>query len=184
MFWHNGLGFRSVEEDDLEQIRTLRNDPSTWVFLTSIGQISKLKQREWYQRINQDSSVAYYSLVEEYKDFPVSYEGDFLGIIRMDEIDIHNRSIRVGADIIPDKRGKGWGTKAFQAILRFCFDQLGVHRIWLCVLEDNTIALKLYKSAGFTEEGRYRQAIWRDGKFKNYIIMSILEDEYRGQNAL
>lgn len=180
MFWHNGIGFRPVEEEDLNSIRKLRNDPSTWLQLTSIGQINKAKQKEWFERICRDSKVEYYSLVKEQTSFPVSFPGDFLGIIRMDEIDVHNRSIRVGADIVPEERGKGYGTRALQAILEYCFNQLGMHRCWLCVLEDNKIARKLYKNMGFKEEGKYREAIWRNGKWHDYIVMSILEEEYKG----
>jgi len=179
MFWHNGIGFRPVEEEDLENIRVLRNEPSTWVFLTFLGQINKLEQKEWFLKISRDPSVAYYTLVKEEKDFPISYPGDFLGIIRMDEINVHNRSIRVGADIVPVERGKGYGTKALGAILKFCFDHLGVHRVWLCVLENNEVAIKLYKNAGFKEEGKLRGAIWRNGKWNDYVVMSILEGEYR-----
>jgi len=179
MFWHEGLGFRPVEEDDLDKIRFLRNDPSTWIYLTSVGQISKAQQAAWYQRISKATDVSYYTIVEEVCNFPVSYPGDILGIIRMDEIDIQNRSVRIGADVMPDKRGQGWGTKTYKALMKYCFDHLGFHRIWLCVLEKNEVARMLYEKSGFKEEGRYREAVWRDGRWNDYLVMSILESEYR-----
>lgn len=181
MFWYDGIGFRPVEEDDLDDIRFLRNEPSTWMNLTSVGQINRIEQREWHEKVSRDPRIEYYSIVKEEKAFPISFENGFLGIIRMDEIDINNRSIRVGADIVPDERRKGYGTKAFEAILKYCFDHLNMHRLWLCVLEDNEIAKKLYKNVGFQEEGKYREAIWRDGKYHNYIVMSILEGEYKSK---
>ena len=184
MFWHNDIGFRPVEEGDLEDIRRLRNEPSTWIQLTTIGQISQEQQKSWFEKISKANDCAYFSVFKEIKDFPISTEGDFLGIIRFDQMDSINRSVRVGCDVVPEERGKGWGTRIFEAILEFCFNESNFHRLWLCVLENNEIAMKLYKSAGFKEEGRHRQAIWRDGKFKDYIVMSLLEDEYRGKNAL
>jgi len=179
MFYYSGIGFRPVEERDLEALRFLRNDPSTWMNLTTVGQINRIRQKDWFERICRDPNVEYYSIVEEEKSFPVMSAGRLLGVIRMDEIDVHNRSIRVGVDIIVTERGKGWGTKTFKAILKYCFDHLGMHRLWLCVLENNDVAIKLYKNSGFKKEGQLRGAIWRNGRWNDYIVMSILEDEYK-----
>lgn len=184
MFWYKSIGFRPVEEQDLEDIRSLRNEPSTWSQLTAIGQISQEQQKAWFEKVKRSNDCAYFSVFKEVKDFPISTTGDFLGIIRFDQMDSVNRSIRVGCDIVPGERGKGYGTMVFEAILEFCFNQWNMHRLWLCVLEDNEIALKLYANAGFQPEGKMRQAIWRNGIWKDYVIMSILENEYRGQDAL
>lgn len=179
MFEYEDIGFRPIEERDLEKLRMLRNDQSTWIQLTSVWLINTLEQKSWYEEMSRNKKAQYYAIVKNEKLFPIIYEGDFLGVIRMDEIDFHNRSIRVGADILPGERGKGYGTKALQAILKYCFEHLGMHRVWLLTLEDNSIARKLYINAGLKEEGRMREHIWRNGKWKDYIVMSILEDEYR-----
>lgn len=179
MFWYSGIGFRPVEEDDLEAIRKLKNEPSTWMYHTTIGQISKSQQKEWFHKISTCKDRAYFSVFKEVKDFPISYQGNFLGLVRFDEMDGKNRNVRVGCDIIPDERKKGYGTKVFELIKKFCFDEWGMHKIWLCVLEDNGIAIKLYENAGFKRDGLLREHVYRDGKHKNYIVMSLLEDEHR-----
>ena len=179
MFWHEGVGFRPIEERDLELIRELRNEPTTWMSLTTVGQISTGQQQTWFEGLVRDSSRAYYTAVKEYQEFPVSSEGEFLGIVRMDEIDRINRSIRVGLDIIPEKRGQGYGTRLMRAIIKYCFDMLNMHRVWLCVLDNNEVARKLYNNTGFKTEGIEREAVFRDGRYHDYHIMSILENEYR-----
>jgi diamine N-acetyltransferase len=100
-------------------------------------------------------------------------------MIRTGERDCINRSIQIGADVAPEWRGKGYGTKIYRAFLRYLFEAQAFHRVHLLVLETNTIARRLYESVGFTVEGLQREAIWRDGKWRGYISMSILEDEYR-----
>lgn len=181
MFASDGILFRPVEEQDLEAIRALRNDPSTWEQLTSIGHISSEAQRAWFAGIQRDPSRAYFAVFVEKRDehYPVYYEGDFIGIIRMDEIDRNNRSVRIGADVVPALRGQGYGTRIYKAILNYCFNMAGVHRCWLLVLDTNEIGKKLYFNAGFKLEGKHRDAIWRNGRFIDYLAMSILEDEYR-----
>jgi RimJ/RimL family protein N-acetyltransferase len=54
-----------------------------------------------------------------------------------------------------------------------------LHRVQLTVLPHNEHAIGLYKQVGFIEEGRTRQAIFKDGKYIDLIQMAILSGEYR-----
>jgi len=172
MFEYGKIAMRPVEAGDLEEMRRLRNDQSTWQYLSDATLISNEMQLRWFDNNSRSLDDRYYAITLPLED------NRFIGIIRTDEIDYKNRSIRIGLDIVPGERGKGYGTLGFQMMLRYFFDYHSFHRLWLCVLENNEIAKRLYKNAGFTEEGRLRQAIWRDG-WRDYIIMGVLEDEYR-----
>jgi UDP-4-amino-4,6-dideoxy-N-acetyl-beta-L-altrosamine N-acetyltransferase len=171
MFRDAGIVLRAVEEGDLERIRSLRNDPTTWVHLTDISPIGADDQRQWFLTVNRRNDRGYFVVADD--------DHAFIGIVRMDEIDRANRSIRVGADVVPELRGRGFGSKVYQALLRYCFDYLNMHRVWLAVLATNNVATRLYEKHGFTVEGRYRDAIFRDGQYVDYILMSILEGEYK-----
>lgn len=182
MFCFENVGFRPVEERDLEQIRSLRNLQSTWEQLGGVDHITTEQQKAWYDSLRQSKDRAYYTIFENRSDDTCgvcAYEGDFLGVIRTDEIDYQNRSIRIGLDIVPGKRGQGWGTKAYKALLKWLFDHRNFHRCHLAVLDTNEIGIRLYENVGFKREGSQRQAIWRNGQWHDYILMSILEDEYR-----
>jgi RimJ/RimL family protein N-acetyltransferase len=178
MFKYQDILFRPVEEGDLENLRRLRNDSSTWVHLTDPNLISPSMQQFWFKRICESTDIKAFSVFENNLASPTIQEGDFLGFIRMDQIDSVNRSARIGCDIVPEKRGKGYGKKIYEALLKYFFDDCNFNRLWLCVLDTNLIARCLYMKIGFKEEGKYRQAVWRDGKWHDYIIMSILRDEY------
>lgn len=174
MFAHKEISMRPVESQDLEKIRNLRNEQSTWQYLSDASLISESMQHQWFENLKLTLDERYYTV--EQKTF-----GQFIGVIRTDQIDLRNRSIRVGCDIIPKERGKGFGTMTFEMLLKFLFIYHSYHRLWLCVLENNEVAKKLYKNVGFKEEGRLRAAIWREGKWMDYIVMSILEEEYRNE---
>lgn len=172
MFGYNKIAMRPIEGGDLEDMRRLRNDQSTWQYLSDATLISSEMQLRWFDNNSRSLDDRYYAIV-------LSGENNrFIGIVRTDEIDLKNRSIRVGLDIIPEERGKGYGTLGFQMIFKYFFDYQSFHRLWLCVLENNEIALKLYTNAGLKEEGRLRKAIWRGGQWLDYVVMSILSDEY------
>jgi UDP-4-amino-4,6-dideoxy-N-acetyl-beta-L-altrosamine N-acetyltransferase len=171
MFCYKGIYLRVVEESDIEHIRQLRNDHRTWIYLTDCTLLDALKQQRWYESLADREDRKYFILFDK--------KHDFLGIVRLDEVDKTNRSIRIGCDIVPRLRGKGYGNKAMYLIKKYCFDYLNMHRLWLAVLETNKVAFYLYKKHGFKEEGRYRKAIFRDGRYLDYIIMSLLEEECR-----
>jgi len=80
-------------------------------------------------------------------------------------------------------RGQGIGLRASQLCLQHAFDDLNLHRIWLQVRSDNLPALKLYQRLGFVEEGRLRQAAFKQGQYVDLLIMGLLADEFRTTQA-
>lgn len=171
MFKHESVTLRIIEKSDLEPMRQLRNDPTTWANLTDIEPIDFESQQRWFQSLTERRDRIYLVACDA--------THSFLGITRMDEIDRANRSIRVGCDIVPEMRGQGYGSKVFAAVLKYSFDYMNMHRVWLAVLDYNQVGINLYKKHGFQKEGSYRDAILRNGNYHDYTIMSLLEEEYR-----
>lgn len=75
--------------------------------------------------------------------------------------------------------GKGVGTATTQQIVSLGFTTLQLNRIMLTVSEWNSGGIKAYSKAGFTEEGRLRQAACRQGVFHDKIVMSVLKSEWQ-----
>ena len=73
---------------------------------------------------------------------------------------------------------RGLGRRILRELIRIGFRELGAHRLFLDVYEDNARARHLYKSLGFRYEGVMREAAQRDGAWCNLHLMSILESEY------
>jgi diamine N-acetyltransferase len=82
--------------------------------------------------------------------------------------------------IVVARRGGGVGRAALRAVKRIVFDELGAHRLWLDVITTNDPARRLYRSEGFVEEGVLREAARRADGFASLVLMSLLEQEYRG----
>lgn len=74
---------------------------------------------------------------------------------------------------------QGYGTEATRAMLRYGFDELGLHKIELQVDAVNRRAIRAYEKAGFAQEGIRRAAVFHDGTFYDHVLMGILEEEYR-----
>jgi RimJ/RimL family protein N-acetyltransferase len=74
---------------------------------------------------------------------------------------------------------KGYGTEAIRLLLGYGFNFLNLHSIFLIVNEDNPRAIKTYEKVAFKYTARHRESLFQDGKFKDTLLMDILEDEFR-----
>jgi diamine N-acetyltransferase len=73
---------------------------------------------------------------------------------------------------------RGLGRLILKELMRIVFRELGAHRLYLDVFEDNGRARRVYERLGFRYEGIMREAANRDGQWCNLHMMSILETEY------
>jgi RimJ/RimL family protein N-acetyltransferase len=82
-----------------------------------------------------------------------------------------------------DAWSHGYGTEATNLMVSHAFRQLALHRVALTVFEFNPRAIRAYQKCGFVEEGRARDAIFRDGRFWDEIHMSVLDQEWEARQA-
>lgn len=65
-----------------------------------------------------------------------------------------------------------------QLLVKYGFETLNMHRIWLRVFEENKGAIHSYEKVGFVHEGMMRDLDYKNGKYHNILIMSVLRQEY------
>jgi RimJ/RimL family protein N-acetyltransferase len=63
-------------------------------------------------------------------------------------------------------------------LAKHCFETLNLQRVFLRVYADNLRAQRAYQKAGFIEEGRLRQAVFKRGAYQDAILMSVLRTEW------
>ena len=86
--------------------------------------------------------------------------------------------------IVVARPGRGLGRRVLEELMRIAFDDLGAHRFFLDVYEDNVRARHLYESLGFVYEGILRDgARRRDGGYCDLRLMAMLESEYRSRQV-
>ena len=111
-------------------------------------------------------------------------DGDRLvGTCALRPVDARNRSTSFGIVMgEPGDWGHGYGTDAARVALRYAFDELNVHRVQLTVFDFNERAIRAFTKAGFRQEVRRREALWRDGRWWDDVIMGVLAPEWREAN--
>ena len=166
---------RAIEKEDLPAFVRWLNDPEVRRNLDIIVPLSIGQEEKWYTDILSRPVEEYPLCIEikEGKDWLV------VGNLGFMKIDKHNRSAEVGI-FIGDKRfwNKGYGTEAMKLLVGYGFDILNFHSINLHVYETNPRAKRSYEKAGFTVDGRLREARYLEGKYVDIFIMSILKSEW------
>ncbi len=165
------LVIRVMERQDVDSARRLHNDDSTLLRLTNVEHVSETQQEAWFQAVSSSKKSKRYTILD-------SGSGEFIGIFRVDMLDLVNRSVCVGLDIAPNMRGKGYAKEIYRYFLDHYFLHYGMHRLYLAVLATNEVARSLYRALGFREEGVHRDAIYRGGGFVDLIWMSLLRGEF------
>ena len=165
------LKFRPAEPHDAALICGERNRKDR-LFLKNPSIISIAETAKWLENLSSSSRRLIVSdsyLIDNNKD---------IGIIRIDSIDWINRNCEIGLDVFDDFKGKGYAAPIYEWLLNHLFNELGFHSVYLEVLETNDRAIHIYKKLGFRQDGRLRQRIYRDGKFIDYLLFSLLKSEF------
>ncbi len=157
---------RELERSDLKEINNIRNDRT---LVSQLGAnfrfISKEVDDTWFSNYlnNRDKMVRLAIL---------NGKNDFCGFISLTNIDLLNKNAEYSVCIKTEFHGNGAAQFATQEILKHGFDDLGLIRIYLQVLKTNARAHKFYQKIGFEDEGTLKSAVFKDGEFKDLILMA------------
>src|SRR5215216_1459323 len=173
------INLRAVERHDVPLIHHWFNDPVVmdgWGWSAPARSIQHVagQVEDWLAReLAFDRPEA---LIAE------SLAGDPIGLVVARIERLEARSVELSLLVDAAYWGQGFGMDMMQTILDACFGGWGVHRIGVRVEEGNERALALYRRLGFKEEGRLRQAAFRDGRHADLLLFSLLAEECPAQN--
>ncbi|TYP76932.1 GNAT family N-acetyltransferase [Aquimarina intermedia] len=138
--------------------------------------INEEKEQAWFDKI-LTSDIPLSSFGIEQKESNI-----LIGMSFLKDINLIHRTAELAIFIGDEKyTGKGLAKEATLQTVAFAFDNLNLHRVYLVVQEDNIRAIELYLKCGFIKEGVLRESVFKNGKYLNKIIMSILKTEYLKQ---
>lgn len=87
----------------------------------------------------------------------------------------------LGIALLPEARGKGWGTEAQRQLVRYLFAHTTVVRIEADTEAENIAEQRALEKVGFTREGVLRSVGFRDGRWRDGVRYSILRDDLRDE---
>jgi len=164
---------RALEPSDLDRTWKWHNDSGLYEMLVNpFRHVSRAAEEEWIRR------KAAYAQTEIQLAICLQEGDQHIGNIHLTDIDWVARHAGVGIFIGEEEHwSKGYGRQAMRLILRHAFNDLGLRRAYLTVLDDNPRAIRAYEKCGFVVEGRLRQHAYKRGQFRDLIFMGICVDD-------
>ena len=167
---------RSIEREDIPDFVEWLNDVEVTAGLLMYLPLANWEEANWFESLAGRPAEERPLAVDARRP-----DGSWvhIGNVGFHGIDWVARSAEFGI-FIGDKSfwNKGYGGEITRLMLRHGFETLNLNRIGLEVFETNPRAIHTYEKAGFVLEGRRRQAHFRNGRFCDILMMSVLRDEW------
>jgi len=172
-FHGKNVVLRAIERVDLSTLHKWANDPDIWHMLGGWhfpGSMAAMER--WFEGLQNEQLNQRFAI--ETIDFGL------IGTTNLIEIDWKNNHAFHGVMLgEKDLRGKGYGTDAVMATMRYAFEELHMERLDSSIIEYNESSLKLYLGrCGWKEEGRRRNWYFRKNRYWDSIIVGITRQEY------
>ncbi|MFY0631396.1 MAG: GNAT family N-acetyltransferase [Flavobacteriaceae bacterium] len=102
-----------------------------------------------------------------------------IGNISLQKIDFFNQTAEF-AIMLGEKEywGKGYSKEAAELIIHHGFNTMNLRRIYCGTFENNVSMQKLAKYLNFAQEGRRREAFFKNGNFIDIVEFGLLKKEF------
>ena len=164
---------RPVESSDAELLNQWCNDPEIRRLTGEVSPSSMAETEAYIKRLTSSPDRAWFIIVDKHTGRAIGETGLLRMFPAWRTTDL---SIILGEK---DAWGQGFGTDAINLLMDYAFGALNFHRISIGVVGFNQSALAFYRKIGFREEGIQRDGYYCDHQYSDFVMMSILEDEFR-----
>ena len=168
---------RPVTEDDLAWLASLRNSPAAsglheWHGWTD----PQRRRRKW-----AESGL----LGDDGGTLIVLHDTDRVGHVSWRRVKTGPTAFgwAIAVGLAPDFRGRGYGSEAQRLLARYLFAHTQVNRIEATTEITNVAEQRALEKAGFTREGILRGTTFRQGRWHDHVIYSVLRDEVNLMDA-
>lgn len=101
---------------------------------------------------------------------------ELIGCVNLLRTDRHMRGM-LGYWVGVDYWNKGFGTEAIKEVIRYGFEDLGLHKIWAECFEHNKASAKIMEKCGMEDEAVFkRHYLYQDEKYIDIVRKCIFKD--------
>lgn len=155
-------------EDQRQQIRLIRNQPSVRQAMYTDHEISVEEHRSWLERVSNDPRQIV---------FVVLNEDQVVGCVSINDLDRRHSKSDWAFYLDEDQRG-GLGAALEFTLINYAFGELGLEKLNCEVIETNPAVVKMHKRFGFEEEGFRRSNIEKDGKRIGVHFLGLVKADW------
>lgn len=164
-----GIYLRLMTREDTDKIVAWRNTPEVRNRFLYRALFTRESHLAWVENMVDTGKVVQMIICDLQTDIP-------LGSVYIRDIDRISRKAEYGIFLgEASARGRGIGTAAAKLMLRYCFEEEKLHKVFLRVIADNKQAIRSYEKAGFVQEAYLKDEVFVDGAYLDILLMAVLE---------
>ncbi|KEK10913.1 spermidine acetyltransferase [Lysinibacillus sphaericus] len=168
----DSIRLRPLEREDLKYVHKLKNDFKIMSYWFEEPYESYVELQDLFEKhIHKQSE----------RRFIVEQEKQILGLVELVEIDLIHRNAEFQIIIDPQFQGKGYAYSTTILAMKYAFQILNLHKLYLIVDKENERAIHIYKKAGFHIEGELLEEFFTGGKYHDALRMCIFQYELDNQ---
>jgi RimJ/RimL family protein N-acetyltransferase len=108
-------------------------------------------------------------------------KGKVIGSCGIQVSNPENREGWIGYCLNRSYWGKGYATETARGLIKFGFEQLGLHRLFATCNPANSASAHVLEKSGMKREGHLREHKWSKGKWRDSYLYAILEQDWEEQ---
>jgi|WetSurMetagenome_2_1015567.scaffolds.fasta_scaffold24033_3 diamine N-acetyltransferase len=163
---------RSLEIGDLDRTYRWHNNHELYKTMGVFHYVSRATEEDWLQKkqafSNDEVNLA----------ICLTNNSQHIGNIYLRNIDwiARNAELRIFIGE-PDQRSQGYGQAAVRMLVKHAFEDLGLVRLYLTVIDGNEAGRRAYEKCGFVAEGKFRKHFFNEGRLKDCWVMGLCADD-------
>jgi RimJ/RimL family protein N-acetyltransferase len=169
------VSLRAVESKDLEQLRDWRNIEGFRKNFREHRELSMLNQQVWFEKMTASANDYMFSIVN-------SDTQELIGAGGLLYINWVIRSADYSFYIGKDGQyidQEGYAEEATRLLLKYGFEQLNLNKVWMELYEFDQAKIDFFTGKfAFKKDGVLRQNCFKDGKYHDSFLISLLKSEY------
>ena len=167
MLYGNKIKLRYYESKDFDLVYKLRNIPESYDWFYEYEPINSAMTKNWWEQSFSKKDEKNFIIADVKTD-------EAIGTCSLVHIDYRNRKCEFGRFIInPEHNSPKAAVEAEFLILEYAFAHLGLNKVYIEVLDNNSKVISLHKKFGFVDEAFFKEHIFKNNQFVDVVGMAL-----------
>ena len=160
-----------MAQDCAGMLEWMHDEKIASVFAQDFQSMSELDAVRFIEHAYDDPTSLHFAIVDP--------DDEYMGTVSLKNVNPENRNAEYAISTRQKAHGTGLAKRATLDVLRYAFEVMGLHKVYLNVKETNERAIAFYRKIGFEQEGRFRQHVHEDDRFVDLLWFGMTHDQYR-----
>ena len=171
----NKIIMRKLREEDAMSMLNYISNPEVNKYLPDDAEMNNCEEiKDMIKSINQgfmESNNIRWGIVDK-------ESSKIIGDCGFYKTDLKNKTGEISYRLSPEFWGQGIMSKILKQMLSFGFKEIELNRIEASVIPGNKGSLHILENNGFKKEGVLRDSLFKNNKYYDLIVYSILKRDY------